>query len=299
MSKIGACIWLDGQSAVEAAELYTRIFPDSRITATTHYTEVGQELHGQKPGAVMTVEYEIDGFSFSALNGGAAFTPNPSISFFVRCENAVEVDRLWAELSPGGTALMPLDSYTFNERYGWIQDKFGVSYQLIVDPPAPGQRISPSLLFVGDVCGKAEEAMQFYTSVFADSALGEIARYSAGQEPDAEGTVMHGQFRLEGQQCIAMDSALQHDFGFTEGISLIVDVESQQELDRYWNELSAVPEAEMCGWLKDRFGVSWQILPNSAMNQVLVSDDEAAKRRLLAAMFHMKKIDIAGLQAGI
>lgn len=296
MSKIGACIWLDGKSVLEAAEFYTRIFPNSRITATTHYTEVGQEFHGQQPGAVMTVEYEIDEFSFTALNGGTTISPNPSISFFVRCKNPAEVDALWAELSPGGTALMPLDSYPFSERYGWIQDRFGVSYQLIVDPPSPGQRISPSLLFVGDVCGKAEEAMQFYTSVFADAAIGEIAHYDAGQEPDIEGSVMHGQFQLEGQSCIAMDSALQHDFCFTEGISLIVDVESQPELDRYWDSLSAVPEAEMCGWLKDRFGVSWQILPNSAMNRVLVSGDEEAKKRLLSAMFQMKKIDIAGLQ---
>lgn len=287
---------MDGDTTADAAKFYTEIFPNSHISATTRFTEVGQEFHGQDPGSIMTVEYTIDGFSFSALNGGSHFTPNPSISFFVRCENADEVNRLWKKLSPGGSVLMPLDSYPFNERYGWIQDRFGVSYQLITAPSAAGQRISPCLLFTGEVCGKAEEAIDFYTSVFTNSAAGEITRYGAGQEPDAEGTVMHGEFQLEGQACIAMDSALNHDFSFNEGISLIVDAETQPEIDRYWNALSAVPEAEQCGWLKDRFGVSWQILPNSEMNRVLASDNEEAKKRVLEAMFRMKKIDIAGLQ---
>lgn len=295
MSKISACLWLDKQ-AEEAAAFYTRIFPNSRITGTTRYTEAGRELHGQEPGSTMTVMFEVDGFSFTALNGGPNFTINPSISFFVRCENAAEVERLWQELSREGKVLMPLDSYFFSERYGWIQDRFGVSWQLILAPESLAPRIVPSLLFVGEVCGKAEEAMNYYASVFADSSVGEIARYGTGQEPDTEGTVMYGEFRLEGQTFAAMDSAHEHKFGFNEGVSLLVDVQSQEEIDRYWTALSAVPEAEQCGWLKDRYGVSWQIFPDTEMNKLLQDGDEAKAKRSLEAMFTMKKIDLEGLR---
>ncbi|KGE72080.1 VOC family protein [Spirochaeta lutea] len=296
MSKLGACIWLDNQAAEEAAEFYTGIFPNSRITAKTYYTEVGREFHGQEPGSVMTVEYQIDGFSFTALNGGASFTPNPSISFFVRCQDAREVDRIWQALTPGGRILMPLDSYPFNERYGWIQDRFGVSYQVSVTPAPEGQRVSPCLLFVGEQCGKAEQAMNHYASVFPGASVGEIARYPEGMEPDIPGTVMYGEIHILDRQIIAMDSAQDHGFSFSEGISLVADTPSQEELDRYWNALSADPGAEQCGWLKDCYGVSWQILPNEAMNRLLTSENEAAKHRMLQAMFTMKKIDIAALE---
>lgn len=295
MSKISACIWMNEAGTQEAPAFYTGIFPNSEITATTRYTEVGQNIHGHSPGEVMTIEYEIDGFSFCALNGGDDFKPNPSISFFVRCNDAAEVDRLWAALQPGGTALMPLDSYPFNERYGWIRDRFGVSYQLIVSPYSDGQRISPCLLFTGDVCGKAEEAMNLYTGIFPDSRIGDVARYESGQEPDVEGTVMHGEFQIAGQPFVAMDSAQDHRFSFTEGVSLIVDTEDQHQIDRYWNALSAVPDSEICGWLKDRFGVSWQIVPNSQMNQVLTGTDEHAKQHLFERLFEMSKITMSDL----
>lgn len=294
MSKIGACLWLDTQ-AVEAAEFYTTLFPNSRITGTTHYTEAGQEFHGHEPGAVMTVEYEIDGFAFSALNGGPYFSLNPSISFFVRCESADEVNRLWNELAVDGTVHMPLDTYPFSERYGWIQDRFGVSYQLVVSSAPVTQRIVPSLLFVGAVCGKAEEAMLYYVSSFKNASLGELARYGAGQEPEIAGSVMYGEFQLEGQSFVAMDSAQDHHFNFSEAVSLIIDATNQDEIDTYWNALSAVPEAEQCGWLKDRYGVSWQVFPNAEMNRVLTGDDELRKRRALEALFQMKKIDLAAL----
>ncbi|WP_321992439.1 VOC family protein [Marispirochaeta aestuarii] len=295
MSKISACIWLDTQ-AEEAAAFYTSIFPNSRITGTTHYTEAGKELHGKEPGSVMTVLFEAGGFSFTALNGGPYFALNPSISFFVRCENAAEVDRLWKELSTGGTVLMALDSYFFSERYGWIQDRFGVSWQLILAPESLEPRIVPSLLFVRDVCGKAEEAMNFYTSVFRRASMGEIARYGTGQEPDAADSVMYGEFSLEGRKFAAMDSAQEHTFGFNEGVSLLVDAQSQEEIDHYWKALSAVPESEQCGWLKDRYGISWQIFPDTEMNRLLQDGDEVKSTRTLEAMFTMKKIDLEGLR---
>ncbi|MFA7567194.1 MAG: VOC family protein, partial [Alkalispirochaeta sp.] len=295
--KISACLWFNDQ-AEEAAAFYTSIFPNSRITGTTTYTEVGQDQHGRQPGSVMTVTFEIDGFGFTALNGGPHFTLNPSISFFVHCETIEETDRLWQELSRDGAVLMPLDAYPFSERYGWVQDRFGVSWQVIVSPAAATHRIVPSFLFVGDVCGKAEEAMRYYASVFSNASVGDIARYGAEHAPNREGTVMYGEFQMEGQPFVAMDSADEHAFSFNEAISLIVDATSQEEIDSYWRALSAVPDAEQCGWLKDRYGVSWQIFPETEMNRILQSADDAQKNRTLEAMFQMKKIDLAALRRG-
>jgi predicted 3-demethylubiquinone-9 3-methyltransferase (glyoxalase superfamily) len=161
-------LWMDGQ-AEEAARFYAEVFENANVGRIDRYTEAGKEIHGQEPGSVLTVEFEIEGQTFIALNGGPQFKINPSISFFVRCESADEVNRLWEKFSDGATALMPLGSYPFSERYGWLQDKFGVSWQLGVFPGANTQKIVTSLLFVNEQCGKAEEAMQFYTSVFPES----------------------------------------------------------------------------------------------------------------------------------
>ena len=150
------------------------------------------------------------------------------------------------------------------------------------------------LLFVGDACGKAEEASDFYLSVFKNAKRGAIARYPAGMEPDREGTVMFTDFKLEGQWFAAMDSAHMHDFTFNEAISFIVHCDNQAEIDHYWAALSAVPEAEQCGWLKDKYGVSWQIVP-TAMDAMLASGDQEKIARVTEAFLNMKKFDIAEL----
>jgi predicted 3-demethylubiquinone-9 3-methyltransferase (glyoxalase superfamily) len=175
---------------------------------------------------------------------------------------------------------MPLDTYPFSERYGWVQDKYGLSWQLILTNPAGEERplIIPSLMFVGNVCGKAEEASNFYCSVFKHARRGAIARYPAGMEPDQEGTVMFTDFQLEGQWFAAMDSAHKHDFTFNEALSFMVHCDNQEEIDYYWGALSAVPEAEQCGWLKDKYGVSWQIVPR-ALDALLGSSNQEQRAR--------------------
>ena len=192
---------------------------------------------------------------------------------------------------------MPLQEYPFSKRYGWIQDKFGVSWQLILTNPEgePRPFIIPSLLFVGDVAGRAEEAGDFYTSVFKDSKRGALARYPAGMEPDKEGTIMFSDFQLEGQWFTAMDSAHAHAFAFNEGISLVVRCDSQEEINYYWEKLSAVPESEQCGWLKDKFGVSWQITP-SRMDEMMRDGTPEQIKRVTEAFLQMKKFDIATLE---
>jgi predicted 3-demethylubiquinone-9 3-methyltransferase (glyoxalase superfamily) len=295
-SKITPHLWFD-KEAREAAEFYTAAFGNgSKITNIT-------TLHDTPSGDADSVSFELLGQPFMAISAGPLFKFNPSVSFFVnfdpsRQANArQELDALWEKLSAGGTLLMPLDRYPFSERFGWVADKYGLTWQLILSNPAGEERpsIVPSLLFVGEVCGKAEQAIAFYLSVFKDARQGAIFRYGKGQEPEQEGTVMFSDFMLEGQWFSAMDSALEHNFAFNEAISFIVNCETQDEIDYYWEKLSAVPEAEQCGWLKDQFGLSWQIVP-TAMGEMLSKGTREQIDRLTQAFLPMKKFDIARLQ---
>jgi predicted 3-demethylubiquinone-9 3-methyltransferase (glyoxalase superfamily) len=207
------------------------------------------------------------------------------------------LDTLWEKLTEGGKVLMPLQEYPFSKHYGWVEDKFGVSWQLILTDPQgePRPFIIPSLLFVNNALGKAEEAINFYVSVFADASVGTVARYPAGSEPDKEGTIMFSELRIGKQWFAAMDSAHKHDFNFNEGVSLVVQCDTQEEIDYYWEKLSAVPEAEQCGWLKDKFGLSWQIVP-SDMDEMMSKGTPEQMQRVTKTFLPMKKFILADLR---
>jgi predicted 3-demethylubiquinone-9 3-methyltransferase (glyoxalase superfamily) len=295
MQKITTHFWFD-KEANEAAAFYTSIFPNSKVTNKT-------TIYNTPSGDCDIVSFNLSGHEFKAINAGPYFKINPSISFFVnfdpsRDANAQEnLDVMWGKLSEGGTVLMELQEYPFSKHYGWIQDKYGVSWQLMLTDPNGEERpfIIPSLMFVHDVCGKTEEAIHFYLSVFKDTKLGMIARYPQGMEPDKEGSVMFGDFMLENQWFAAMDSAHDHKFDFNEAISFIVSCKDQDEIDYYWEKLSAVPEAEQCGWLKDKYGVSWQITP-ADMDEVMESGDQEKIDKMTKAFLEMKKFDIKKLK---
>ena len=295
MQKITPHLWFD-KEAKEAAEFYTSLLPDSKVTNIT-------TLHDTPSGDCDVVSFELSGQPFMAISAGPLFKFNPSVSFFLNFDpskdkNArVNLDRLWEKLSQGGTALMPLDTYPFSERYGWIQDRYGLSWQLILTNPAGEERpfIIPSLMFTGTVAGHAEEAMDFYCTVFKGSNRGMTARYPKGMEPDEEGTIMFADFSILGTWLAAMDSAREHNFTFNEAISLIVPCETQEEIDFYWEKLSAVPEAEQCGWLKDKFGLSWQVWP-TVIGEMMKNGTREQIDRITQAFLPMKKFDIATLQ---
>jgi predicted 3-demethylubiquinone-9 3-methyltransferase (glyoxalase superfamily) len=270
------CLWFDGK-AKEAADFYCSVFPNSVIKS-------------ENPVVVM---FESAGQKFMLLNGGPYFKLNPSISFYVVCETIEEVDQAWEQLIEGGSVLMPLDKYDWSQKYGWVQDKFGVNWQLSAGKLKDiGQKFSPTLMFTNSKAGKAEQAIQFYTSVFEKSSVHGIMRYSAS-DPDVEGTVKHAQFRLGERVFMAMDSSLPHPFSFNEAFSFVVDCETQEEIDYYWGKLSAVPEAERCGWLKDQFGVSWQIVP-TILGKLM--SDPSRSERVVKAFMQMKKFDIEKLK---
>jgi predicted 3-demethylubiquinone-9 3-methyltransferase (glyoxalase superfamily) len=269
------CLWFNG-NAKEAATFYSSVFPDTIITDESPFV----------------VNFESSGQKFMCLNGGPEFPINPSISFFVVCETIEEVEQSYEQLKDGGFVLMPLDKYPWSEKYAWVQDQFGTSWQLSFGKMEDvGQKFSPTLMFTGTQQGRAEEAIQLYTSIFDSSSIRGIARYEAG-EGDVEGTVKHAQFNLGQQVFMAMDSSLPHAFGFNEGVSLVVECDTQEEINTFWNRLSEKGSQGQCGWLKDRFGVSWQIVP-SILSE-LMSDPERSQK-VMEAFMKMKKFDIEKL----
>jgi len=293
--KIVPHLWFD-REAREAATFYSSVFPDSSITNIT-------TLHNTPSGDCDVVSFTVLGQQFMAISAGPLFKFNPSISFMVNFDPSQDVDAttridaVWAKLTEGGKVLMPLDKYPFSERYGWVEDKFGLTWQLILTNPEGEKRprIIPFLLFVGAVAGKTEEASDFYLSIFKDAKRGAIARYPAGMEPEKEGTVMFTDFQLEGQWFAAMDSAREHNFAFNEAISFMVYCNDQTEIDYYWEKLSAVPQAEQCGWLKDKYGLSWQVVPTE-MDQMMRDQDSERAARVTRAFLKMKKFDLEALR---
>jgi predicted 3-demethylubiquinone-9 3-methyltransferase (glyoxalase superfamily) len=296
MQKITPHLWFDKQ-AREAAEFYVSLFPGSKITNVTRLSDTPS-------GNCDLVSFDLAGQPFMAISAGPLFKFNPSISFHIKCGAKEEVDALWEQLSPGGKVLMPLNAYPFSARYGWLEDKYGLSWQVIyAGGSSIRQKFIPMLMFVGDVCGKTEEAINFYASVFRSAPDGAktgetgadvLARYGKGEEPDKEGTVRYAQFSLLGQEFAAMDSAREHKFAFNEAISFIVPCDTQEEIDYFWGKFSADPKAEQCGWLKDKYGLSWQIAP-AAMRELLASDDKKRVERVTQAFLNMKKVDIGAL----
>lgn len=294
--KITPHLWFD-KEANEAAEFYVSLFPNSKVTHAS-------TLHDTPSGDCDIVSFTLADQPFMAISAGPLFKFNPSISFFLNFDPSKDkdarksLDALWAKLSSGGKALMPLDKYPFSQRYGWIQDKFGISWQLILSNPGGEERpfIVPSLMFTQKVVGRAEEAIEYYLTVFKNSKQGMVVRYPKGMEPDREGTLMYSDFALNGQWFAAMDSAHKHDFSFNEAISLLIPCESQDEIDYYWKKLSSVPEAEQCGWCKDKFGVVWQVWP-TVIGEMVEKGTAEQVTRLTQAFLQMKKFDIARLKS--
>ncbi len=274
MQKIIPNLWFNG-NAREAAEFYTNVFPNSKITGGSTYPGSAEEglLDFQlgMAGKDLTVEFNLNGYDFVAINADDTFRPNAAISFMVNFDPSRDptarqsLDDLWAKLIDGGEALMPLDKYPFSEWYGWVRDKYGFTWQLILTDPEgdPRPHIIPALMFGGEAQNKASEAIDYYVSTFADSGRGESYPYGQQTGPATADALMFADFRLAGQWFAANDSGVEQDYSFTEAVSLQVNCKDQAEIDAFWSKLSAVPESEQCGWCKDKYGVSWQIVPEN------------------------------------
>ena len=288
MDKIVPHLWYD-KEAREAAEFYISLFDDSEL--------LDSRIIGDTPsGDAEAVSFLLAGQRFEAISGGPIFQFNPSVSLMVACYSKEEVNAKWEALSHGGTALMPLDEYDFNKWYGWVQDRYGLSWQLmLMDGEQVNQKITPCLLFSDEACGKAEEAMRFYGEIFRDYSIGFISRYENQEGITPKAKINYGAFSLSGMNLVAMDNGYDVDFSFNEALSFIVYCKDQQEIDYFWNKLSAVQEAEECGWIKDQFGLSWQILPVVFLEMLKEGNGEKYQR-MVQALLKMKKLDVEALQ---
>ncbi|MBC7958565.1 MAG: VOC family protein [Vallitaleaceae bacterium] len=288
MQKLKPHLWFDTQ-ALEAAQLYVSLFEDSKILNTAM-------LYDTPSGDAQTVEFQLAGLEFAAISAGPYFTFNPSISLMVACETKEEVNRLYGTLSVGGSELMPLGTYDFSGWYAWISDRYGLNWQImLVENIREHNKIRPSLLFGMEACGKAQEAMDYYTSVFSDSKIGFVNRYKEGEAVDPRAKVNYAELTIYELAMVLMDHGYGGDATFNEAISFMVQCEDQVEIDYFWEKLSFVPEAEACGWVKDQFGISWQINPK-VLGELLSGGTEEEQERVTKAMLKMKKFDIAALE---
>ncbi|HEX2683195.1 MAG TPA: VOC family protein, partial [Ferruginibacter sp.] len=270
-NNIHPCLWYDGK-AKEAAEFYCSIFPNSKITTDTP----------------MVVNFEINGKKLMGLNGGPMFKFNPSISMFVTGKTEAEVNDIYDKLIAGGEALMAIGKYDWSERYGWVKDKYGLTWQVMLGNEA---KLTPSLLFTGNRFGQAEAAIKLYTSLFDDAGIDVIQYYPA--ETPFGGKVLFSEFKLDNYNVIAMDGPGEHKYSFNEAVSLVVECKDQEEIDFFWNKLTEGGEESQCGWLKDAFGISWQIIPAS-LGKIMTDPERGG--RAMQALMKMKKLDIATLE---
>ena len=275
-NSIHPCIWFDG-NAKEAANFYCSIFENSEIIIDTS----------------MVVNFNLCGQKMMGLNGGPMFVKNPAISMFIFCKTENEVDNIWNKLSTNGSTFMALNEYPWSKKYGWCQDEFGLSWQVMLDENLDeNQKIVPSFLFTNAVAGKAENAMQFYISLFDNSEILVINKYGAN-ENQPEGNIKYARFTLNNKAFSVMDNAGEQPYNFNEAISLVVECDTQEEIDFYWEQFTANGGQESrCGWCKDKFGISWQIIPTILGK--LMSDAEKAPR-VMQAFLQMTKFNIEAL----
>lgn len=221
MQKIVPHLWYD-KEAKEAALFYISLFEKSKLLNTT-------VIENTPSGNAETVSFELAGQQFEAISAGPFFEFNPSISLMVACYSVEEVNTKWKALSEGGKELMPLGEYPFSKWYCWVQDRYGLSWQLmLIDNAQTVQKITPNLLFSNEACGKAEEAIKYYTEVFEDSEIGTMSRYALGEAESPKAKINYGAFILEGVNFSAMDNGFEVDFSFNNAFSLIINCKNQQ-----------------------------------------------------------------------
>jgi predicted 3-demethylubiquinone-9 3-methyltransferase (glyoxalase superfamily) len=268
------CIWFNNQ-AQEAATFYCTLFSDAKIIS----------------GNPIVTQLSIGGIKLMLLNGGNKYQPTAAISYYVYCSSKAEQKKIYDAFTEKGKILMPLDKYVWSEQYAWVADEYGVNWQLDISPINSTQTIVPSLLFANEKFTLVKEAASMYTSIFQNSTILLESPHDANPTiPD--GALLFTQFKLSGFIFNAMSSNYAHDFDFSPGNSFVIECENQQEIDFYWEKLGDNGRYDMCGWLADKYGISWQIVP--AILGTLMGDAEKAPR-VIQAFLQMQKFDIETL----
>ena len=266
------------------------LFEREAADAGTFYADLyGGTASSENPFVTMV---DVFGQKLMLLNYGMPIDKTPALNLHLKIDDDAEVDRIFSALKEGGRELMPLGSYPWSPRYGWVNDRFGTSWQVYGTGGATQpQTLVPSLMFVGDKVGKCSEAMELYTSTFLNSR-------SNGAKKDDKGNVMHADFEIDGYHLYAMDSEGPHAFHFNNGVSMLVLTDDQAQTDHYWSSLLAGGGKEMqCGWLEDRYGVRWQIAPKAIIAMVGDNANPEKQQRAIAEMMKQIKLEIAPIEA--
>ncbi|MCX7880273.1 MAG: VOC family protein [Ignavibacteria bacterium] len=296
MQKIIPSLWFE-KEAKEASEFLVSIFGENSRVINT------QLLRNTPSGDADLVTFELRGYRFMAISGGPYFKINPSISFILTFNLAKDrnsydnLNYFWEKLTQDGKILMPLDKYFFSERFGWVEDKFGISWQLTLIDDEKNERdfITPALMFANERFGFALEATDYYISLFNNSRRVSISRYPMEMGPNNEATMIYSEFILHNQWFAVLDNPYPQNFGFNEAIAFVVACDSQEEVDYFWSKLTFYPEAEQCGWLKDKYGISWQIIPKEYLLMMQTASQQQIDR-VLQAVLNMKKLDLTKLK---
>jgi predicted 3-demethylubiquinone-9 3-methyltransferase (glyoxalase superfamily) len=281
MSKITPFVRCESNAA-ELAAYYLSIFPESKLC--------------KQNDIVVTIE--IFGQTLGFINGGPHAKPNPSISLSLWIKDQALCEMLRSKLSDGGQVMMEYQAYERSPAYGRCNDKYGVSRQVMRDNRAETSThaMVPSMMFIGTNNGKTKEAMDYYCSIFPNSAVDFTRPYGENEFGENPEHLNHAEFKLSGQQFIAMDSGMNHKFQFDDGVSLAVSCDGQEETDYYREKLIADGGSEVqCGRCKDKYGVSRQIVPIQSQQAIFHADTPEAGAYAMQQMMQMKKIVIKDL----
>jgi len=289
--RISPFLWFE-KDMDQVVKYYQSLFPDVTTSGKSG-------LDNTPSGTVQMESITIYGTRFDIMTAGPYLPFNPTVSFIINCETPEEADGLWNKIIAEGKALMPLQKYDFAEKFGWAQDKYGVSWQVLcMNGEKPAEKIASTLMFCGDVCGRAEEAMNFYVSVFKNSRVDYTSPYDGNEGvpiDDVRAKIKHAGFVLDGARFSVLDSGRVSPLTFNQAISFVVYCENQEEVDYYWDKLTDGGKEVQCGWLNDKFGVPWQIVPRQ-MTEMLSQGTKEQIARVTEAFMKMKKFDIKTLE---
>ena len=288
MQKITPFLWFE-RDMKAVTDFYLGVFPGS---TSSYFGSLSDTPSGHVDMATLT----IFGKELSLMTAGPYLPFNPTVSFTISCESEDEVRALHGKLMAGGKELMPLKAYPFATLYAWVSDAYGVSWQLMFREGAGAtQKLVPGFMFVGSVWGRADEALEFYTKVFKNSSIDYRMPHDGTELPEAKDTVKYASFTLSGEPFSIMDGAKGAPFSFEQAISFMVSCEDQDEVDYYWTALTNGGKEVQCGWLSDKFGMPWQIVP-IAFTRMMSTGTKEQIMRVTAAFMKMKKFDIATLE---
>ncbi|MEN9700658.1 MAG: 2-polyprenyl-6-hydroxyphenol methylase [Bacteroidota bacterium] len=274
---ISLCLWFKETKGKEALAFYKSVFNEAL------------QVRSENPMAQIYTLYDQ---ALMHLNHAADDLINPSFSFFINLEDKQQLQTLFTQLSDGGKVLMPFQAYPWSEAYGWCADAFGVNWQLMYTEKSSAVLV-PNFMFTQAHAGKVSQAHAQYLSIFKDAEVILKSTY-AESGADLPDYVSYSQFRIANQLLCASESSHAHEFVFNDGASIVLHVDTQDEIDYYWDQLTKGGKPGRCGWLVDAFGISWQVVPKQLSRYM---SDPITAPKVSYAFMQMSKLNIAALEA--